>query len=299
MRPIPARTRILLACAAAALLAGALLFALRKHGGEGPLRVVASFRGGSLTAGELEEGLLRLAPALRREFDSAAGRREVARSLVDKKLLAEEARRRHIGERPEIRRQIEELEDRLIVQALLADEEKSGGPGSDAELQRYYEEHRREFDQPERVRIGRVLAAVGPAAGAETKARARKRAEEFQRRLRKGEPLAKVAGAGDGPERKEGGQLGWLARPDRDAVTSSAAFALQRPGEVSAPVLTPDGWAVLVLLERAAARTPAFAEVRGEIVGRADAARRRRAFDALVAGLRHDGEVHLAAEGAR
>ncbi len=296
---MPSRSRILLACAAAAVVAAALLFALRKRGGEGPARVVASFRGGRLTAGELEQGLGRLAPALRREFDSAAGRREVARSLIDKKLLAQEARRRHVDERPEIRRQIEELEDRLIVQALLADEEKSAGSGSDAELQRYYEEHRREFDRPERVRIARVLAAVAPAAGAEAKARARKRAEEFQHRLRKGEPLAKVAAAGDGPERKEGGQLGWLARADRDAATSTAAFALQRPGEVSPPVLTPDGWSVLVLLERAAARTPAFAEVRDEIVGRADAARRRRAFDSLVAGLRREGEVHLAVEGSR
>jgi peptidyl-prolyl cis-trans isomerase C len=297
---MPPRVRVLLlACAGVAVLAGAVFLAVRKRGGEGPARVVGSFRGGTLTARELEEGVQRLAPALRREFDSAAGRREVARSLIDKKLLAAEARRRHIDGRPDIRRQIEELEDRLIVQALLADEEKSAGAAPDDDLRRYYDEHRREFDRPERVRVARVLAAVGPASSAEAKARARKRAEEFQHRLRKAEPLAKVAAAGDGPERKEGGQLGWLARSDRDAATSTAAFALQRPGEMSAPVLTPDGWSVLVLLERAAARTPAFTEVREEIVGRADAARRRRAFDSLLAGLRREGEVHVAFEGSR
>jgi peptidyl-prolyl cis-trans isomerase C len=293
------RSRVVVACAAAAVLAGVLFLVLRKPAAQGRRRVVASFRGGKLTAGDVEEGLQHLPPALRREFDSTAGRRELAQSLIDKKLLAQEARRRHLDERPEIRQQIEELQERLVVQALLAEEEKGTGSVGEDEIQRYYEQHRGEFAQPERVRIARVLAAVAPAASTEAKARARKRAEEFQRRLRKGEALAVVAASGDGAERKASGELGWLSRGERDQATSTAAFALQRPGEASAPVLTPDGWAVLVLLERAAARTPALAEVRNDVVGRADAGRRRRSFDALVLQLRRDGEVDLPREGTR
>jgi peptidyl-prolyl cis-trans isomerase C len=285
-------------CAAIAILAGGLFFAFRRPGEKGPGRVIASFRGGTLTAGELEDGVVRLAPALRREFDSAEGRRQVARSLIDKKLLFQEARRRQIDERPEIRRQVEELEERLVVRALLADEEKSGGPASDDELRHYYDAHRAEMIRPERVRVGRVLAAVAAGASAEAKARAQKRAQEFERRLRHGEQLAKVAAAGDGAERKDGGQIGWLAHGDRDAKTSAAAFALKKPGDVSAPVLTAEGWAVLVLIERASARTPQFGEVREEIAGREDAARKRRSFDALIEELRRDAAVQLASNGS-
>lgn len=293
------RRRIALACAVLVLLAGGALL-LRRKPPAGRERIAAEFSGGTLTIGELEEGLQRLPPAMRREFDNLAGRRELAQSLVDKKLLALEARRRHLEARPDIRRQVDELEDRLVVQALLADEEKAQPPVGDADLARAYEAHKAELGQPERVRVDRVLAAVAAGAPPAARARARQRAEEFARRLRRGEPIAKVALAGDGPERKAGGELGWLARTDPlDAEAAKALFALRRPGEVTSPVAIHDGYAVFVLLERQSARTPALAEVRGEMQGREDASRRRRAFDELVSRLRKDAHPELRVEEGR
>ena len=55
----------------------------------------------------------RLPPALREQFETPAGRREFTRSMIDKRLLVLEARRRKLTEDPELRRQVQELEERL------------------------------------------------------------------------------------------------------------------------------------------------------------------------------------------
>src|SRR6476659_1582493 len=81
----------------------------------------------TVTPEEVAREAERLPPILREKFETPEGRREFAASLVDKKLLVREAHRRGLAEKPEIQRQVRELEERLIVQALLADEERTAG----------------------------------------------------------------------------------------------------------------------------------------------------------------------------
>ncbi|WP_434390562.1 peptidylprolyl isomerase [Melittangium boletus] len=255
---------------------------------------VARFVGGSLSLEEFRRESQRLPPSLREQFESEAGRREFVGALVDKRLMVLEARRRGLAEQPEIVRQVRELEERLVVQALLAQEERNLGPPSEAELRAYHAANKDSFRQPERLRVTRVLAAVGPGRGAAEQARARVRAEQFARRLRAGEPMARVSSEGEGPERARQGELGLLVRGvGRDPRLERAAFALTRPGEVSPVVELEDGFAVLQLVERLPGRTPPFEEVRSEVEGRLAPTRQRGVFDALRARLRSTAEVQL------
>ncbi|WP_223634925.1 peptidylprolyl isomerase [Corallococcus sp. EGB] len=259
-----------------------------------PPGVVARFDGGVVTREEMDREARRLPPALREQFGSEAGQTEFAWSLVDKRLLVEEARRRGLSNREDIVRQVRELEERLIVQALLADESKAAVAPGEQELRAWYEANRDEFAQPERLRLGRVLARFENPGNAVDRARARGRAEQFARRLQAKEPLAQVQSSGDGPERARGGDLGLFARgelPDRKM--EAAAFALQAPGQVSPVVETAEGFAVLQLLERRPARMPPFEEVRAEVEGRVAPVRQRRVFDALRARLRSGSDVQV------
>ncbi|HYO69400.1 MAG TPA: peptidylprolyl isomerase, partial [Archangium sp.] len=128
--------------------------------------------------------------------------------------------------------------------------------------------------------------------GAAEKARARQRAEQFAQRLRKGEPVARVAADGDGPERAQGGDLGLFALGDgRDAALEKAAFALTKPGAVSPVVEEAAGWSVLQLVERREARVPPFEEVRSAIQGQMQPQQKRRVFDDVLSRLRQAGGV--------
>ncbi|MBI5547504.1 MAG: peptidyl-prolyl cis-trans isomerase, partial [Deltaproteobacteria bacterium] len=223
--------------------------------------VVVTFPGGAVTREDVARELNRMPPALRENFSSGPGRDELARSIRDKRLLIADARQRGFDSDPEIRRQVAELEERLIVQALLAAEEKAAGSASDAELRTYFDARREEFAQPERVRVRRILATVPQGASPADRAKARARAEKWAARARHGEDLAKLARDGDGPERTRDGDLGLLARGQdgEDLRLMEAAFALREVGK-PAVVECRDGVAVLALLEKREKRLPAFEE---------------------------------------
>lgn len=279
-------------------LAGLGAFACGRPG-DGGAAVVARYEGGVVTAEDLQREASRLPPILRSRFETEAGRRDIASAIVDKRLLYQEARRRKLHEDAEIRRQVEELEERLAIQALLAAEEAALGAPSEPELREWYAAHQQELAQPERAQVRRVLAAAGPTPA--ERERARLRAERFLARLRSGEPFARVAAEGDGAERARGGDLGLLARGEgRDPPLEQAAFALSKPGDRSGVVALADGFAVLELVERRPARTPSFDEARGEVANRLAPQRKRKAFDDLLARLRSEGEVDLkVAQGSR
>jgi peptidyl-prolyl cis-trans isomerase C len=197
--------------------------------------VVGSFTGGFVTEDELIREAHRLPPDLRAQFASPEGQREMVKTLIDKRLLYQEAQRRGLGQSPEIRRQVQQLEERLMIQALLAAEEAAVGPTPDAELRTYFEVHRSEFAQPERVHIARLLAQVPSNASAGERSKARARAVKFAQRLLRGETLQKIGIEGDGAERARQGDLGLVARGDlKDESLERAAFALSRPGMTSA-----------------------------------------------------------------
>jgi peptidyl-prolyl cis-trans isomerase C len=260
--------------------------------------VLAEYDGGEVTAEELQREANRLPPALRKRFESPNGRREVLAAMVDKRLLFEEAKRCGLADDPELQRQVRELEERLAVQALLAAEERTAGAASEGEISTYYASHREELTQPERVRVSRILVAVGRAAGEAERGKARGRARALAERLRRGEPFQKVAAQGEGPERAKGGDIGFLVRGAvHDRRLGEAAFALAAPGAVSPVVECDDGYALLRLEERVAARVPPLEEVRSEVLNRLAPGRKRQAFDALVQRLRREKDVRIKAAG--
>ncbi len=257
----------------------------------GPDSIVATWSTGQLTRAEVEREGARLPPLLRHQFESRAGRKELAISLVDKRLLADEALRRKLQDDPEIQRQVRELQERLAVQALLAAEEKAAPAPGEPEERAFYESHKGDFATPERVHVRRILLAApaGPARGA-----ALVRARAILSKARAGESFEALAAQGDGPEKSKGGDLGVLARGDpADPAIEAAAFALQKPGELSAPIESREGVALLQLVEKLPARLPSFEESRAQIREKMLPLRKRQSFDRLRDRLRKDSGVHI------
>lgn len=259
--------------------------------------MVARYRGGTITAGELQRESARLPPALREQFETVNGRREFVNALIDRRLLFEEARRLELTEDPEVRRQVRELEERLAVQALLAAEERKVGAPTEAEARAWYGAHPEAFRQPERRRVVRVLAAVPRGASERVKAEARARAGRFVDRLARGEDVAAVARDGDGPERARAGDIGLVARGEgREAALVNAVFALGGANATSGVVQLEDGFAALRVVESLPERSPPFEEVRAGVMNRMEPQRKRQALDRLLGSLRKDAGIRLELE---
>ncbi|HEX4384502.1 MAG TPA: peptidyl-prolyl cis-trans isomerase [Myxococcales bacterium] len=254
-------------------------------------RAIATFKGGEVTRGELDREAARLPPLLQKQFQTKAGKRELAMSIVDKKLLAGKARAAGLTQDAEIRRQVQELEDRLTVQALLARQEQALPPPSEADERGYYDSHKEELADPEKVKLGRVLVEIPAAA---QRAAAKSRADKLHKALASGAPLAKIAAQGDGPGKARGGDFGLFAKGDLgDLALERAAFALKKPGELSPVVEGHDGFSVLQLQELKPKRVPPFEEVRAQIRARLGPIRQRKAFDDLRASLRKEADVKI------
>ncbi len=119
-------------------------------------------------------------------------------------------------------------------------------------LQAYFDEHRSEYAQPERVRVRQIVIED------------RSRADLLQTQLAQGADFAALARANSiAPEAPDGGELPPFARGELPEAFDRA-FELE-PGQVSAVIESPYGFHVFLLESVIPAREPSFEEMRGKI----------------------------------
>ena len=112
---------------------------------------------------------------------------------------------------------------------------------TDENLQKYFDQHRREFDGSE-LRVSHLLLKV-PAGDAAALEMAQKQALEIRQQITTGKlSFADAAGKySQSPTAKESGDIGWIQRHEPMPESfSQAAFALEK-GAVSEPVVTAFG----------------------------------------------------------
>lgn len=251
-----------------------------------PSGAVATWDGGLVTAAEVRSAVRLLGPGLREQFDTPEGRTQFIDALVAKRLLADEARRKKLDERPELRAQVSELEERLLIQSLLEEAERTEPRPTEAELRAHFDANPTAFQTNAAVRLARVLVLKGPRPEV-----SKAKLEKLRQRLIKGEDVTHVAAEGEGAERTEGGSLGWM--DDRTSPIGRVALALEKQGEVSAVIELADAWACVVALEVRPARIPAFEEVREQVASRLRPTSQRRVFDRLVKRLVDQAGVRI------
>ncbi|HEV8630538.1 MAG TPA: peptidyl-prolyl cis-trans isomerase, partial [Thermoanaerobaculia bacterium] len=147
-------------------------------------------------------------------------------------------------------------------------------PIGEQELRDYYEQHNQEYGQPEQVHARHILVATAAAAAT------------AQARLAGGEDFAKVARetSTDTQSGAQGGDLGWFGKGRMVPAFEEAAFAAPL-GKVVGPVKTQFGYHLIEVQERRAAATSSFAEVSGAIRGRLAAERAASEAEAKAKNL--------------
>src|SRR5213080_3590902 len=130
---------------------------------------------------------------------------------------------------------------------------------SEAEVEKYYTEHAREFETPQQVHAAHVLVPVPQTGGSEAEDKAREKIADVIRRAKAGEDFARLAAqvSEDPGTKTKGGDLGWITKGEMVPAFETAVFALG-PGQISPePVRTPFGFhAIKVLETRAASKKP-------------------------------------------
>jgi parvulin-like peptidyl-prolyl isomerase len=165
---------------------------------------------------------------------------------------------------------------------------------TEEEMQRYYQEHVKDFERPERVRLRRIF--LGAPEDSSQRAQVKARLEALRAELAQGADFAEYAKKfSEGPEAQDGGLVGWVKRGDLVKPLDDEAFALER-GQLSDVLETQFGFHLLYVEEKEASGVLPYEKARLEIepILRAKAAEER--YQRWMEDLRRKNKVRILAE---
>jgi parvulin-like peptidyl-prolyl isomerase len=215
--------------------------------GENRHLVLASFRDGEVTAGDLVDHLGRRGSNYRwdeRNID------EWTRTLARRAVAVAEAERRGI----DVYDVVLEYENKLLRERLEEIEVKQAVSVDQEEIAAYFEEHRSDFVEPEMVRVREILA-LDPVD-----------ARDLLRQVKEGKDFARLARmyTARSSFQQRDGDLGFFPRSKYPEI-AKVAFSMKRRGEIAGPISVKEGYSIIQFMERRPARPKTLAESKEKI----------------------------------
>jgi peptidyl-prolyl cis-trans isomerase SurA len=170
------------------------------------------------------------------------------------------------------------MKNNIITQKVIGQEVGGKIQITPTEIQAYYDEHKAELEQPERIRLSELLISLEPPkkegeqASAEpvepdaaTVAAAKAKAEALLKDIKDGALFDEVAKKNsNGPTAEQGGDLGYFKRGMLAKELEDTTFAMQA-GDVSDVIRTKQGFVILKVTEHPPAGIPAMKSIEPQI----------------------------------
>ena len=230
-----------------------------------PDRVVVAVGDVTVTAAQFDQ-IIDALPEQYRSVARGSGRKQFADNIVRIVVLAQEGKRRKLDESSAYRTQ-SMFQDANILANMTYEEIGKNIKLDEADVRKYYEAHKAEFEQ---VRARHILiraqgspTAVRPGQKDLTEAEALAKAQDLRKRIQAGEDFAQLAEkeSDDAGSAAKGGDLGFFRHGQMVPSFEQAAFALQ-PGAIGEPVKSPFGYHVIKV---EAKESKSFEDVRPEL----------------------------------
>lgn len=245
-----------------------------------------------ILAEDFEAFIETLPPHMQTRARTPSGRRQILEHRIRESLIEQEARSRGLHERPDVRAEIEQATQRILLKELTRSLQREAVV-SDEEARSYYDEQRERFRRPERYRAQHILFKLDPGATPQESQEAYQKATAAHRRVAAGENFDQVARElSEGPNADRGGDLGYAEIGRYDPAFERAALALPKEG-ISEPVKTRFGWHVIRLIDRADSEEADFSSVRDDIKKQLLPRKRQESFEEFMAALRDRYRVEI------
>jgi peptidyl-prolyl cis-trans isomerase C len=199
--------------------------------------------------------LASMLPSPKKPGDAEAMRKTLGDELVRRELAAQEASKRGIDTRPEVRAQIDMAIQGVLVNAYLADYLREH-PVTDELIRREYESIRSALGTKEYKARHIVLGSAADAQAVIDK-------------LGRGTKFSDLAAQSqDRLTKDHGGDLGWINAATYMRPFSEALTKLQKGAHTLKPVQTDFGWHVILLDDVRDLKVPTLAEVKPQLLPR-------------------------------
>jgi peptidyl-prolyl cis-trans isomerase C len=212
---------------------------------------VATVNGKPIAASKVDQ-IVKQVVAQGKQSDSPQLREAIKRDLIGREVLIQEADKQGFGTRPDVKAQIDNARQSIVINAMRADYLKKNSV-KDAEVKAEYD--RAKASMPDKEYHARHILV-------ETEAEAKAIIAKLKGGA-KFEELAKVSKDGSAAN---GGDLDWAAPNSYVPEFSKALVALNKGQITETPVKTQFGWHVIKLEDTRAPKIPPLEEVKQQVV---------------------------------
>lgn len=251
-------------------------------------QVLARIGKETITVGAFADEINRKSPYLRARYESLDRRKSLLQNIVRRELLAEEAARRGLDKDPDVQRTMKQVMIQKLLAKVYKERVESKGV-TDEELKKFYQDHFKEYNKPEQVRISIILvkdkAAADKVLAEANKAKGNMRVWRELVRKYSQDKVSKIRG---GDLRYFDAQTTRVAKP-----LVEAAFKLGKPGQITGPIKTDKGWYVIRLTHRRKAFKRTLEEVKDQITQRILRQKRSAAIKAFIEELRKKAKIKV------
>jgi peptidyl-prolyl cis-trans isomerase C len=167
-------------------------------------------------------------------------------------------------------------------------------PPSVEEAQKFYDENKERFIEPESVRASHILIRANPTDPDTAKSAARGRADAALAEVKGGRDFGAVATekSEDPGSAPNGGDVGFFPRGRMVGPFEEAAFSLG-VGDVSPVIETQFGYHIIKVTDKKAGREVPFPEVQEQVVHMLTQTKSERVVRALIAEARKTAKIEL------
>jgi peptidyl-prolyl cis-trans isomerase SurA len=181
-----------------------------------------------------------------------------------------------------------EVEDDIVYHYMLQQQRKSDSIVSPVRIEQFYKENKDQFYQDDSVHLRLIQLTHNDG---ETDAELEAKAQLILKRFRLGEKFEDLAKEfSEDSRRAKGGDWGWQKRTDLKPEFSEPLFALKK-GQVTAPLMRPEGCFLLYVADRKFAGIQPLDQVRPQIENILSTQMARTSEEAWLERLRRDGYV--------
>jgi peptidyl-prolyl cis-trans isomerase C len=241
--------------------------------------IVARINNKTISLKDFENRISKLPP----RYQEVVNKRKLdyLHDLVDEELLFEEASRRCLQDKSEVKELLFEAKKKILISKLIDTEINKNISVSDDELENYYKSHQDEFVEPERLRASHILVSDIDAA------------REILKDVKNGRDFAELAREKSiDPSKVNGGDIGYFTKGQMIPDFEDACFKL-KPGEISDIVKTSIGFHIIKLTDRIPAQHKSFEQVKEDTRNALLTRHRKSNFDSLIENLRKSARIKI------
>jgi peptidyl-prolyl cis-trans isomerase SurA len=185
------------------------------------------------------------------------------------------------------------IRNQIVTQQVMRDEVGRHISFTPGEVERYFEEHKQDYVQPESVKLSEIMVSTPADADDAKVAAAKAKANDIAAKLKGGADFAQLARTeSEGQTAAQGGDLGAYKRGQLAKVFEDATFDL-KTGDVTEPIRTKQGFVIFKVTQHVPGGAPNYKDVEQQVEQDYYGSKMEPAVREYLTKMREDAYINL------